>query len=101
MKVTNFDTAFGGILQWEADLSEDLAPLFGIPVTESYDPYARTATQIRPAFFRDTIIANKSARLLVDAQDDERLLYSFINPNLILITTNADTFNAILPLVSQ
>ena len=101
MKVTNFDIAFGGILDWEPDLSEDLSPLFGTPVTQSYDPYARTDTQVRSAFFRDTVIANKSARLLVDAEDDERLLYSFIRPNLILITTNSDTFKAILPLVSQ
>ena len=101
MEVTNFDTAFGGMLDWEPDMSEDLTPLFGDPVTQSYDPYSRSDTQIRSAFFRDTIIANKSARLLVDATDDERLIYAFVRPNLILITSNSATFNAVLPLVTQ
>lgn len=101
MKVTNFDTAFGGILSWEPDMSEDLSPLFGLPVTQSYDPYARTDTQVRSAFFKDTIVGNRSARMLVDAQETQRLMYAFVNPNLILITPNAETFNAILPLVIQ
>jgi Flp pilus assembly secretin CpaC len=100
MKVTDFDTAFGGMLAWEPAMSTDLSPLFGIPVTESFDPYARTDTQIRSAFFRDTVIANKSVRVLVDAQDTERLMYAFVQPNIILITTNQATFSAIAPLVS-
>ncbi|MFT7507123.1 MAG: hypothetical protein ACI92I_000262 [Acidimicrobiales bacterium] len=99
MSVTSFDTAFAGMLAWEPVLSEDLSPLFGDPVTESYDPYARTETQIRPAFFRDTVIANKSARVLVDTANIERILYSFVQPNLILITSDSDTLNAIIPLI--
>ena len=101
MKVTNFDTAFGGLLDWELDMSEDLSPLFGIPVAQSYDSYARTDTQIRSAFFKDSIVANKSVRILVDAQDNERIIYGFVNPNLILIAPNSETFNAIFPLITQ
>jgi len=101
MRVGNFDTAFAGMLAWEQYMSTDLAPLFGSIVSESYDPYARTDSQIRSAFFRDTIITNKSARILVDANNTERILYSFVRPNLILITTNSETFNTLLPLVSQ
>ena len=101
MRVTNFDTAFAGMLQWEQVMSSDLTPLFGLPVTESYDPYARTDTQIRSAFFRDTIASNKSARMLVDAQNTERILYSFVQQNLILITTNSETFSTVLPLISR
>ena len=101
MKATNFDTAFGGMLAWEPDLSADLAPLFGLPVTQSFDPYARTDTQIRSAFFRDTVVSNKSVRVLVDTQDNERILYAFVTPTIILIAPNTETFNAILPLVTQ
>ena len=101
IKATNFDTAFGGMLDWEPDMSADLSPLFGLPVTQSFDPYARTDTQIRSAFFRDTIVSNKSVRVLVDAQDNERLLYAFVTPNIILIAPNTETFNTIQPLVTQ
>ena len=101
MEVTNFDTAFGGLLAWEPDMSADLSPLFGGAISQSFDPYARTDTQIRSAFFRDTIVSNKSARVLVDPQNNERIIYAFINPNLVLITTTAEAFSAIVPLVIQ
>tara|TARA_B100000745_G_scaffold149247_1_gene97556 strand:- start:1527 stop:3647 length:2121 start_codon:yes stop_codon:yes gene_type:complete len=101
MRVGNFDTAFAGMLAWEQVMSIDLAPLFGSPVSESYDPYARTDSQIRSAFFRDTIISNKSARILVDTNNTQRITYSFVQPNLILITTNTETFNTILPLIPR
>jgi len=99
MKVTNFDTAFGGLLEWEQDMSTDLSPLLGTPVFQSYDPYSRTDTQIRSAFFRDTVVSNKSARVLVDAQDNQRIVYAFVTPTLILITPNTKVFQSILPLV--
>ncbi len=101
IQTTNFDTSFAGMLQWEPVLSSDLSPLFGSPVSESYDPYARTDTQIRTAFFRDTVIANKSARVLVDATNSERLIYSFIKQNMILITPDSETFVKLLPLIGQ
>lgn len=101
IKTADFDTSFAGMLQWEPVLSSDLSPLFGSPVSESYDPYARTDTQIRSAFFRDTIIANKSARVLADATNTERLVYSFAQQNIILITPNSETFTKILPLITQ
>lgn len=99
MRVGNFDTAFAGMLSWEEVMSEDLAPVFGGVVRESYDPYARTDSQIRSAFFRDTIISNKSARILVDANNEERIVYSFVQPNVILITTSSDVFTQLVPLV--
>lgn len=101
MRVGNFDTAFAGMLAWEPVLSTDLSPLFGSPVSASYDPYARTDSQIRAAFFRDTIISNKSARILVDAKNTQRIIYSFVKPNLILITTTEKTFNQLLPLLAR
>lgn len=97
LKVTDFNTAFAGMLQWETNLSSDLAPLFGDVVTESFDPTARTDTQLRPAFFRDTIVMNVSARILVDTDNQDRLLYGFVKPNIILITQDQVTFEAIVP----
>ena len=100
MRTTDFDTAFAGMLQWEAVMSADLSPLFGLPVSQSYDPYARTSAQIRPAFFRDEIIANKSARVLVDENNEERIVYAFVQPTILVITTNTDTLNTLIPLLT-
>ncbi len=98
---TDFNTAFAGMLSWETSMSADLAPLFGTPVTESFDPTARTTDQIRTAFFRDTITGNVSTRLLVDSNNTDRLIYGFIKPNLILITTNQNTFELMAPLIQN
>lgn len=97
---SDFDTGFSGMLAWERALSVDLAPLFGEPVTESFDPSARTDSQLRSAFFRDIIVTNVSARLLVDENDNERIVYGFVKPNLILITPNQTAFEKIAPLIS-
>ena len=100
IKSTDFNTAFAGMLAWETVMSSDLSPLFGTPVTESFDKTARTNTQLRAAFFHDTVVSNVSVRLLVDRNNNERLMYGFVKPNIILITPNGTTFEAIAPLVS-
>jgi len=97
MKVQSFDTAFAGMLEWERILSADLSPLFGRTVTQSFDPSARTTTQIRSAFFRDVISSNKSIRLLTDETGADRITYTFVDRNTILITTTRETLGAILP----
>ena len=97
LRATSFDTAFAGMLQWENTMSADLAPLFGSPVIESFDPHARTDTQVRSAFFKDIVVANHSARLLVDELGTERILYVFIDQNTIVITTTKETFEILAP----
>ena len=99
MRTTNFDTAFAGILQWEETISADLSPLFGDTVIESFDPHARTDTQVRNAFFKDIVAANHSARLLVDETGQDRIIYAFINQNTILITTTKESLEILSPLV--
>ena len=99
LSVTTFDTAFAGMLAWEKTMSGDLVPLFGEPVVESFDPSARTATQVREAFFKDTISSNKNVRLLLDEKGDDRIIYTFVNQNTILITTTREALEELLPLV--
>lgn len=99
LKIGNFDSAFAGMLDWEQNMSADLFPLFGQPVTETFDPSARTDTQVRSAFFKDAITSNKNVRILLDAQGNERIIYTFVNQNTILITTTSATLEGLLPLV--
>lgn len=101
MRSSDFSTAFAGMLAWETTMSADLMPLFGSAVNESFDPTARTATQVRAAFFRDTIMANLSTRVLVDSTNTERIVYGFVKPNIILIAPNEATFTAIAPLIIE
>lgn len=100
IRSTSFDTAFAGMLEWERTVSPDLSPLFGPAVSASYDPHARTVTQIRDPFFSDIIAANRNARLLVDESGTQRIVYGFIDQHTILITTTAEIFQELIPLVN-
>ncbi len=99
LHTATFDTAFAGMLAWEKTMSADLAPLFGEPVVETFDPSARTATQVREAFFKDTIASNRNVRLLLDEKGDDRIIYTFVDQNTILITTTRESLEELLPLI--
>lgn len=87
-KVVNFDIAFAGILKWEEYISIDLAPFFGAPVRRTYDGNALTSDHARPAYFSDQTIQGHDVRILYDEVGRERLLYTFINQDTLLITTS-------------
>ncbi len=96
LNTTSFDTAFAGLLAWEESMSADLAPLFGTPVFESFNPEIRTNTQTSPAYFKDIIASNKNARLLVDENGDDRIVYTFVDQSTIVITTTREALANIL-----
>lgn len=99
IKTTSFDTAFAGMLEWEDTLSSDLYPLFGEVVTQTFDAQARTDTQVRSAFFKDIITSNKNSRILMDEQGRERIVYTFVDQNTIVITSTKQALDMLLPLI--
>lgn len=76
-KTDDFDTTFAGMLDWEATMSSDLAPLFGTPTRGE---------------FEDVILRNKDTRVLKDQFGTIRLIYGFPNTETLVITTNENTF---------
>jgi hypothetical protein len=99
LKVTSFDSAFGGLLEWESSMSADLSPLFGAPVLGTFDPLARTATQIREPYFIDRVVDNLDLRILNDETQKERIAYAFIDRNTIIITTSKSTLTDLVNLM--
>lgn len=99
MKMSSFDAALGGILQWEDAMSGDLAPLFGAPVTATFDRAVRTTTQTREPYFVDVVHANRDMRILRDEAERERIVYSFLDRSTILITTDRTVLEEVAPLV--
>ena len=77
-------TVQGGMLGWEKQLSADLSPWFGAVVYQS--PGAGIT------LFHDSIIAGHDVRILTDATGTERIVYGFITPQHLLITTNTTAF---------
>jgi len=101
LQVTSFETAFGGILAWETDMSADLSPLFGQTVSNTFDANARTSTQTRPAFFVDNNIGTLDIRLLKDEKAADRITYTFIDKDTILITTSIAALEEIVAYVKD
>ena len=75
-----YDGAFLGMLEWERFILNDLAPLFLIRSTQ------------REQSFEDAVIKNIDVRFLRNTKGEVILLYSFIDRQTIVITTDADTF---------
>ena len=96
MKSNRFDTAFAGMLEWEPSISADLTPFLGEPVRRTLDPTSRTIDQSSDARFVDDVIRNRDVRILYNELGEERIIYSFIDQQTILITTSPDTFVAIV-----
>lgn len=90
LKAKQFDLAFVGMLEWENNMSADLAPFFGKPVQRTLDPNARTNDQTGRARFIDNTIRNYDVRILFNELGEERILYSFIDKKTILITTSGE-----------
>lgn len=81
LKTSNFDVAFAGMLEWEANLSQDLAPLYG---------------QGGGNRFIDRQVAGKPVRVLYDTTLNAQIVYGFVNRNTIIITTTEAAFAEII-----
>ncbi|MDP3726179.1 MAG: hypothetical protein Q8R36_03200 [bacterium] len=83
--ITNrfYDGAFLGMLEWEKFMLHDIAPLFLISPADQ-------------GKFFDAVIKNIDVRFLKNTRGEAILMYSFIDRQTIVITTNADTFAEIV-----
>ncbi len=97
IRLESFDRAFDGMLSWEKTMFEDIGALFTrniLPVKESL-PLEGNASGTRilsigtPSLqFDDEAIRNKDARILKNTQGETILLYSFLDKETLLITSD-------------
>jgi hypothetical protein len=82
---TDFGLSYAGMLQWEKTILLDIGELFGInPAT------AKNYT------FEDEVVKNKDLRVIKNPDRKTIFLYTFLDRNTILITTNESVMSAIL-----
>lgn len=84
-----YDLAFAGMLAWEENLAADLSPLFG-PDAPGGAPEEG---------FRDVVYKNKDLRVL-PRESKNKLQYSFVTPEMLIIATNEHTIAEILTRLS-
>ncbi len=86
---TAHDFLLSGILAWEPYLLQELAPLFAVDVTGANAPALN-------AKWNDAVIENRDARAVIGADKKPLLFYSFLDPNTIIIATDAKTLTAVV-----
>ncbi len=86
LNVGAFDQVYAATLEWESSLAADILPLL-------YD--GQQVNQVAGQRFGDKRIRNKDLRLVTDAAGQTFLLYTFLDQNTLLITTNEATFTKV------
>jgi hypothetical protein len=84
MKFTSFDTVFGSLLDMEDTLYADLAPLYG------------EAASTRSI---DSRVNNKGIRVLTGEDEEDKIVYGFIDKNTLLVTTSREVYSSVSSLV--
>lgn len=86
IKTSDYSIGYSGMLKWEKDITKDLGKFFNVP----QNIIGAGIT------FVDEAYKNKDLRILVDNNNKTVLLYSFVDKNTIIITTDENVFSAIL-----
>ncbi len=89
--INSYDNAYDGMLKWESSIVEDIGSLF-IVLGDSSD-FTTTDTSYA---FEDETFANKDARVLKNDSGKTVFLYSFLDKDTLLITSNENTLKEMI-----
>ncbi|HVY73069.1 MAG TPA: hypothetical protein VG984_03425 [Candidatus Paceibacterota bacterium] len=120
LKVDSYEQAYAGMLAWETTMHKDLSPLFDYTPAPKIKPVptgpvstttaatstsSTTPVQTIPVFvptnFTDKVVVNHDARILQNADGTIYFLWTFLDRNTLLITTNEDTVRAVITRLTQ
>ncbi len=101
VNVDSYQQAFSGMLAWESTMATELAPLFSrIPRARIPEENIATSTppvsQIFNSRFVDRVVENRDSRAILNESGDILLLWTFLDRNTIVITTNEYTLKEII-----
>lgn len=96
LKISYYANAFSGMLKWEKNIYKDLKNILGLK-NESFEVTGTTTSSynLKTSMFYDGIISNRDSRILRDGQDKTLLVYSFIDNETLVITSNENLLKVI------
>lgn len=96
LKISYYANAFSGMLKWEKNIYKDLKNILGLK-NESFEVTGTTTSSynLKTSMFYDGIISNRDSRILRDGQDKTLLVYSFIDDETLVITSNENLLKVI------
>jgi hypothetical protein len=102
LKIDSYEAGYAGMLAWEPDMLRDLSPLFAytprprIPEENAGTSTVSTSGQLIQSGFVDRIVENHDARVLQNQSGDIYLLWTFLDRNTLVITTNEGTLREVI-----
>jgi len=96
LKTSSYGHAFAGMLDWEKTLEKDMKGIIIPTNTASRVTASTTVELLKKHIFKDKVILNRDTRLIAEDSGDIIMLYSFVNADTIVITTNEDTLKEIV-----
>jgi hypothetical protein len=108
LRVDSYQQAYSGLLAWEPSMQQDLLPLFSrhpsphLPPadTQASSTAATSTPTTTPEFlqtgFVDQVVENHDARVILNSTGDILLLWTFLDRNTVVITTNDATLREII-----
>lgn len=100
-RLSSYDAAFGGMLNWEKTMPSDIGPLFATSgAMQALDP---------ASVFKDVVYRNKDVRALYAPVADASgatttspvLLYSFFNNKMLIVTDRLETLQTLIDRLTQ
>jgi len=89
LKVSDYNLAYAGMLEWEKTILDDLFTLFRVNVSgENVELFGKS--------FKDIVIKNKDARILYNKEGVDALFYLFPDKKHLVITDNQETIKEIV-----
>lgn len=96
-KVDSYEQAFSGMLEWERTMQQELAPYFTrVPHQRLNGSAPAPQATFLPGAFRDKVVANHDARVILSDAGDILLLWTFLDRNTLVITTADTTLGEII-----
>jgi hypothetical protein len=90
-----YENVFAGMLEWEKQMVTDFEDVLGYDLRFRLGLDQSAVIALELPDFEDVVIQNKDARVMRDPNGETILLYSFLNRQTVVITTNENTLNEI------
>ncbi|MGC9602442.1 MAG: hypothetical protein ABSE76_01725 [Minisyncoccia bacterium] len=100
ISVDSYEQAYASMLAWEPTMQADLSPLFNYTPSPHIPEQGVATTTLPTQFiqtgFVDQIVENHDARVIQNNTGDISFLWTFIDRNTLVITTNDATLREII-----
>jgi len=94
LKTSSYDLTFAGMLSWENDLWQDFKEIFSLKSDTESEQTESVGIEVKK--FQDAVFNNKDCRIVKNSAGEIVFMYSIVDKNTIVITTNVNTLREII-----